>query len=260
MRLSARRRAPRARAREDRAGRSRADALCQRHRAVDAVGDAIQLRVPARGAEPPRRGAGMGGQDPAQEADDAGVRCAGGGAALGPQGGGAHQAASRRNRAAGRVTTSGGRVMNSIAAAPSFVTAAALLYLASQPAGAIQQARPLRIIAFGAHPDDAELKASGVAACGPRRAQGEVRRDDQRRRRALRDGWRAAGAAAAPKSPSARRSSASRPTCSTSTTASSRHRSSTARRWRASSASGRPTSSWDTVPTTITRITDTPAS
>ena len=30
--------------------------------------------------------------------------------------------------------------------------------------GVLAQARPLRIIAFGAHPDDAELKASGVAA------------------------------------------------------------------------------------------------
>ena len=30
--------------------------------------------------------------------------------------------------------------------------------------GILAQARPLRIIAFGAHPDDAELKASGVAA------------------------------------------------------------------------------------------------
>ena len=55
--------------------------------------------------------------------------------------------------------------MNSIASAlPSIVAAAALLYVASQPIDAIQQARPLRIIAFGAHPDDAELKASGVAA------------------------------------------------------------------------------------------------
>jgi N-acetylglucosamine malate deacetylase 1 len=55
--------------------------------------------------------------------------------------------------------------MNSIASAlSSIVAAAALLYVASQPVGAIQQARPLRIIAFGAHPDDAELKASGVAA------------------------------------------------------------------------------------------------
>src|SRR2546422_4934179 len=30
--------------------------------------------------------------------------------------------------------------------------------------GVLAQARPLRIIAFGAHPDDCELKASGVAA------------------------------------------------------------------------------------------------
>ena len=30
--------------------------------------------------------------------------------------------------------------------------------------GRPRQAQPLRIIAFGAHPDDAELKASGVAA------------------------------------------------------------------------------------------------
>src|SRR6186997_3033441 len=39
--------------------------------------------------------------------------------------------------------------------------------LAAQPATQATQApaqRPLRIIAFGAHPDDAELKASGVAA------------------------------------------------------------------------------------------------
>ena len=50
--------------------------------------------------------------------------------------------------------------------APSFVTAAALLYLASQPAGAIQQARPLRIIAFGAHPDDAEPRRAVSRRCG----------------------------------------------------------------------------------------------
>jgi N-acetylglucosamine malate deacetylase 1 len=39
--------------------------------------------------------------------------------------------------------------------------------LAAHPATQATQApaqRPLRIIAFGAHPDDAELKASGVAA------------------------------------------------------------------------------------------------
>src|SRR5947208_12384090 len=45
--------------------------------------------------------------------------------------------------------------------------AAAGAALAVQPITAGQsaaQSRPLRIIAFGAHPDDAELKASGVAA------------------------------------------------------------------------------------------------
>ena len=87
---------------------------------------------------------------------------------------------------------------------------------------AAPQQKPLRIIAFGAHPDDAELKASGVAALwAAAGAQGEVRRDDQRRRRPLRDGRRPAGPAAQGGSrPSARASSASRPRCSTSTTAS----------------------------------------
>jgi len=39
-----------------------------------------------------------------------------------------------------------------------------LLSVASGRPAAQSQAQPLRIIAFGAHPDDAELKASGVAA------------------------------------------------------------------------------------------------
>ncbi len=41
-----------------------------------------------------------------------------------------------------------------------------LTALAAQPLSSVTQApaQPLRIIAFGAHPDDAELKASGVAA------------------------------------------------------------------------------------------------
>ena len=39
-----------------------------------------------------------------------------------------------------------------------------LLHAAAESPTALAQAQPLRIIAFGAHPDDAELKASGVAA------------------------------------------------------------------------------------------------
>lgn len=41
---------------------------------------------------------------------------------------------------------------------------ASFLHGTSAKPAAIAQAQPLRIIAFGAHPDDAELKASGVAA------------------------------------------------------------------------------------------------
>ena len=38
------------------------------------------------------------------------------------------------------------------------------LHATAESPAALAQAQPLRIIAFGAHPDDAELKASGVAA------------------------------------------------------------------------------------------------
>ena len=54
--------------------------------------------------------------------------------------------------------------MKRIASTLLVFVSAALLYAASPPVGASQESRPLRIIAFGAHPDDAELKASGVAA------------------------------------------------------------------------------------------------
>lgn len=49
----------------------------------------------------------------------------------------------------------------------SFALFASVLMLAAQQNGAGQtpaQQRPLHVIAFGAHPDDAELRASGVAA------------------------------------------------------------------------------------------------
>ena len=44
------------------------------------------------------------------------------------------------------------------------LSVAFLLNAATEKPAAVAQAQPLRIIAFGAHPDDAELKASGVAA------------------------------------------------------------------------------------------------
>ena len=47
----------------------------------------------------------------------------------------------------------------------ALAAAGAALILQSTVSGqSPAQPRPLRIIAFGAHPDDAELKASGVAA------------------------------------------------------------------------------------------------
>ena len=53
--------------------------------------------------------------------------------------------------------------------------------------------KPLRIIAFGAHPDDAELKFAGTAALfAAQGAQGQARRAHQRRRRPLRAGGRSA--------------------------------------------------------------------
>jgi len=45
-----------------------------------------------------------------------------------------------------------------------FLLVAPLLIVTSGGPAAATQGQPLRIIAFGAHPDDAELKASGVAA------------------------------------------------------------------------------------------------
>ena len=44
------------------------------------------------------------------------------------------------------------------------LSVAPFLHAATERPTAVAQADPLRIIAFGAHPDDAELKASGVAA------------------------------------------------------------------------------------------------
>ena len=44
------------------------------------------------------------------------------------------------------------------------LSVAPFLHATAERSAALAQAQPLRIIAFGAHPDDAELKASGVAA------------------------------------------------------------------------------------------------
>ena len=44
------------------------------------------------------------------------------------------------------------------------ITIAYSVIAASDETVTATQAQPLRIIAFGAHPDDAELKAAGVAA------------------------------------------------------------------------------------------------
>ena len=71
----------------------------------------------------------------------------------------------------------------------------------------------LRIICFGAHPDDCEIQAGGVGRpVGRAGAQGEIRLGDQRRHRPLAGGRRPAG-------PRRKAEVASRPTiCSASTT------------------------------------------
>ena len=66
----------------------------------------------------------------------------------------------------GARSAAGGCVMRVFAVAAVLAAVAAALPSVPAAQSAWQQAppRPLRIIAFGAHPDDAELKASGVAA------------------------------------------------------------------------------------------------
>src|SRR2546427_1052382 len=54
--------------------------------------------------------------------------------------------------------------MKRLCSAVCVVIVALAAHHAPRGNGVLAQARPLRIIAFGAHPDDAELKASGVAA------------------------------------------------------------------------------------------------
>ena len=58
----------------------------------------------------------------------------------------------------------------------------------------------LNIIAFGAHPDDCDQRAGGIAIMFAARASSPVRVGDQRRRRASDRGWRGAGGAAARRS------------------------------------------------------------
>ncbi len=66
----------------------------------------------------------------------------------------------------------------------SLITWVAAL-LAAPPSVPAQDvaARPMRIIVFGAHPDDCELEAAGTAALGQAGLQGQVRQRDQRRHR-----------------------------------------------------------------------------
>ena len=86
----------------------------------------------------------------------------------------------------------------------------------------LAQGEKIRVIAFGAHPDDCDIRAAGTAALFARAgARGEVRLGDQRRRGPSDDGRRRAGRAPAGAKPRNRRGGwASSTKCSTITMAS----------------------------------------